>query len=118
MSTLIDLPPKSVEFMIEDNIPMIDIRRAEEWEDTGTIKNAYKLTFFDEYGNHDIPTWLREFEKIVKSKEETFVLICAHANRTRVVGDFLIQQHGYKNVAHLMGGMALWCQENRDVEFK
>ncbi|WP_321469695.1 rhodanese-like domain-containing protein [Halarcobacter sp.] len=117
MNTLIDLPPKSVEFMIKDNIPMIDIRRPDEWKTTGVIKNAHKLTFFDEYGNHDIPTWMREFEKIVTSKDETFVLICAHANRTRVVGDFLIQNHGYTNVTHLAGGMALWLEENREVVF-
>lgn len=117
MNTLTDLPPKSVEFMIKDNIAMIDIRRPDEWKATGVIKNAHKLTFFDEYGNHDIPTWMREFEKIVTSKDEAFVLICAHANRTRVVGDFLIQNHGYKNVAHLAGGMALWLEENREVVF-
>lgn len=46
MNTLIDLPPKSVEFMIKDNIPMIDIRRADEWKATGVIRNAHKLTFF------------------------------------------------------------------------
>ncbi|QDF30200.1 rhodanese-like domain-containing protein [Halarcobacter anaerophilus] len=117
MNTLIDLAPKSVEYMIKDNIVMIDIRRAEEWEATGVIKNAHKLTFFDAYGNHDILTWMKEFEKLVTSKDQTFVLICAHANRTRVVGEFLIQQYGYKNVAHLKGGMALWLQEGREVVF-
>jgi len=117
MNTLTELSTKSVEFMIKDNVPMIDIRRAEEWEKTGTIKNVHKLTFFDQYGNHDILTWMREFEKIVTSKNQAFVLICAHANRTKVVGDFLIQNHGYKNVSHLSGGMALWIQEDREVVF-
>ena len=117
MNTLTNLPPKSVEYMIEDNIPMIDIRRPEEWEATGVIKNAHKLTFFDEYGNHDIPTWLRNFKRIVPSKEQTFVLICAHANRTRVVGNYLILEQGYKNVAHLDGGMAQWVEEKREVVF-
>ncbi len=117
MDELTDLPPKSVEYMIKDNIVMIDIRRKDEWEYTGVIKNAYKLTFFDEYGNHDIPTWLREFQKLVTSKEQPFVLICAHANRTRVVGNYLIEQHGYKNCSHLMGGMALWLEEDREVVF-
>ncbi|QKF83273.1 rhodanese-like domain-containing protein [Halarcobacter ebronensis] len=118
MNRLTDLPPKSVEFMIKDGVAMIDIRRPDEWENTGVIKNAHKLTFFDSFGNHDIPTWLRNFEKIVTSKEEPFVLICAHANRTRVVGEFLIQQHGYKNVAHLAGGMALWLEERKEVVFE
>ena len=56
----------------------------------------------------------KEFEKIVTSKDQTFVLICAHANRTRTIGNFLIEQ-GYKNCAHLFGGMALWQQELRET---
>ena len=57
---------------------------------------------------------MAEFEKFVTSKERTFVLICAHANRTRNIGNFLIEQ-GYKNTAHLFGGMALWTQELRET---
>lgn len=118
MNTLIDLPPKSVEFMVKDNVVMIDIRRPEEWEATGIVKNSYLMTFFDMFGNVDVPTWMKEFQKIVTSKDQTFVLICAHANRTRVLGDYLISEHGYKNVAHLAGGIAAWLDENREVEYK
>ena len=117
MNKLIDLPPKSVQYMAEDNIVMIDVRREEEWENTGIIKNAHKLTFFDIYGNCDVATWLHKFEKLVKSKDQQFILICAHANRTRTIGNFLIQNHGYTNVTHLEGGMALWCEEGREVIF-
>lgn len=117
MNTLIDLPAKSVEYMIEDNIVMIDIRRPEEWNYTGVVKNAYKMTFFDAYGNADVPTWMNKFKTLVTSKEQTFVLICAHANRTRVLGDYLISEHGYTNVTHLAGGMAAWTDDGREVVF-
>ena len=117
MNELIDLPPKSVEYMADDNIVMINVRRPEEWNATGIIKNAHKMTFFDMFGNCDVPTWLKDFEKIVTSKEQQFVLICAHANRTRTIGNFLIQNHGYTNVTHLEGGMALWLDEGRNVVF-
>lgn len=72
------------------------------------------MTFFDEYGNHDVENWMKDFKKIVTSKDQTFVLICAHANRTRTIGNFLIEQ-GYKNTAHLFGGMAVWQQELRET---
>jgi rhodanese-related sulfurtransferase len=117
MNLLIDMPPKEVEELIEKNVVMIDVRRPEEWEMTGVIKNAHKMTFFDMFGNVDVVTWMSEFEKLVTSKDQLFVLICAHANRTRVIGNYLIQNHGYENVAHLAGGMALWCDENREVVF-
>lgn len=114
MSNLVDLKPTIVEKLIDDNIVMIDVRREDEWLRTGVIKNAYLLTFFDEYGNYNIENWMAEFEKLVTSKEQTFVLICAHANRTRNIGNFLIEQ-GYKNTSHLKGGMALWLQELKEV---
>ena len=114
MNILAELQPKIVEKMIDDNIIMIDVRRPDEWERTGIIKNSHLMTFFDEYGNHNISKWIRDFEKLVTSKEQTFVLICAHANRTRTIGNYLIDQ-GYKNTAHLYGGMALWMQELREV---
>ena len=114
MNKLVDLQPRIVEKMIEDNIVMIDVRRVDEFKRTGVIKNAHLLTFFDEYGEYDIEKWMGEFEKLVTSKEQTFVLICAHANRTRTIGNFLIEQE-YKNTAHLYGGMALWMQELREV---
>ena len=114
MSSLVDLQPRIVEKMIDDNIVMIDVRRKEEYKRTGVIRNAHLLTFFDEFGNYDMESWMKEFEKIVTSKEQTFVLICAHANRTRTIGNFLIEQ-GYKNCSHLFGGMALWQQELRET---
>ena len=118
MNNLVDLQPRIVEKMIEDNIVMIDVRREDEFKRTGVIKNAHLMTFFDEYGNHDIKNWISKFEELVTSKDQTFVLICAHGNRTRTIGDFLIEQ-GYKNTSHLFGGMALWKQELRETtEYK
>ena len=114
MNKLVDLQPRIVEKMINDNIVMIDVRRPDEWVRTGVIKNAHLITFFDEFGDYDIEKWMAEFEKLVTSKEQTFVLICAHANRTRNIGNFLIEQ-GYKNTAHLYGGIALWMQELRET---
>lgn len=112
MNQLVDLQPRIVEKMIEDNITMIDVRRPEEWNRTGVIKNIHLLTFFDEYGNYDLENWMNQFQKIVTSENQTFVLVCAHARRTKIIGDFLIEQ-GYKNTSHLFGGMALWLQELR-----
>jgi len=112
MNELVDLQPRIVEKMIDDNIVMIDVRREDEFKRTGVIKNAHLMTFFDKYGNHNIENWMNEFKKIITSKDQTFVLICAHANRTRTIGNFLIEQ-GYKNTAHLFGGMALWQEELR-----
>ncbi|WP_419767617.1 rhodanese-like domain-containing protein [Arcobacter sp.] len=116
-NTLKNVLPKDIEPFINKNTPIIDIRREDEFKATGIIKGAYKLTFFNEYGQHDLDTWLKEFKKIVKNKSENFILVCAHANRTKVVGDFLANKLSYENAYHLEGGMALWLAQNKEVTF-
>lgn len=91
--------------MKSKGVQIIDIRRVDEWKKTGIIEGAKMITFFDEKGNYDIPKWLNEFSQIVKDKDATFVIYCAHANRTKMVGNFLNQELGFKNVYELKGGI-------------
>jgi rhodanese-related sulfurtransferase len=99
------LSTKEVETSIKNGVAIIDIRRADEHEKYGTIRGSHKLTFFDKAGNVNIEKWMTEFTKIVKDKEQPFILVCAHANRTKVVGKFLSEQAGFKNVQELEGGI-------------
>ena len=91
--------------MIKNNIVVIDIRRDEEFRRLGIIKGSIPITFFKKGGSYDIPAWMSEFAKYVKSKDQAFVLVCAHANRTKVVGEFLSNKLKYKNVYDLKGGI-------------
>lgn len=72
--------------------------------------------FFDEKGKYDVQSWLNEFSKYVKDKNQPFVLICRSGNRTSLVGEFLSKQMGYKNVFHLEHGIKSWIKENRKIE--
>jgi rhodanese-related sulfurtransferase len=92
-------------FLKDKSAIFIDIRRVDEFKQYGIIENSHKLTFFDNRGEYDIDKWMSKFIKIVKNKEQPFVLICAHANRTKIVGNFLSTQAGYKNVYDLEGGI-------------
>jgi len=95
----------AVQNEIKNGTVIIDIRREDEWKKYGTIQGSHKLTFFDNKGQYDINQWMEQFIKIVKTKEQKFVLVCAHANRTKVIGKFLDTQLSYKNVYELKGGI-------------
>ena len=84
-------------------ITVIDIRTPGEWRQTGIVKGAKTIMFFDERGGYDIPAFLRELNKYVK-KDEPFALICHTGSRTATVSDFLSKELGYK-VINLRGGM-------------
>ncbi len=99
------LSTKQVQEAIKKGIEVIDIRRIDEYKEYGTIEGSHKLTFFDGNGKYNIEEWLAKFSKIVKSKDQPFILVCAHANRTKVVGKFLSGQIKYKNVQELKGGI-------------
>lgn len=84
---------------------IIDVRRQDEWDMYGVIEGSHKITFFDEWGQHNIPAFMEEFSKVVTDKEQAFILVCAHANRTKTIGEFLGAKMGYKNVYELEGGI-------------
>ena len=96
---------QDVQTEIKNGTVLIDIRREDEWNKYGIIEGSHKLTFFDGYGNYDINKWIEEFIRIVKNKDQKFILVCAHANRTKTVGGFLSSQLSYKNVYELDGGI-------------
>jgi len=99
------LSTNAVQQEIKEGTVLIDIRREDEWNHYGIIEGSHKLTFFDETGRYDINKWMEQFIKIVKDKNQKFILVCAHANRTKTVGNFLSSELSYKNVYELHGGI-------------
>ena len=93
------------EIQEQNPIPIIDVRRADEWKLTGVIENSEKITFFEADGSYDINIFMDAFTKVVTSKEQPFILVCAHANRTKSIGELLGLQLQYSNVYELDGGI-------------
>ncbi|MDY0265854.1 MAG: rhodanese-like domain-containing protein [Sulfurospirillum cavolei] len=96
------------EAVVKSGITVVDIRTKPEWADTGIVKGAVLLTFFDEQGRYDVDAFLKELDKHV-SKDKEFALICRTGSRTSAVSDLLSKQ-GYK-VVNLRGGMKLLLQK-------
>jgi len=95
----------TLEKMEAQGIPVIDIRTPGEWKTTGIIKGAHKMMFFDEKGRPDMGNWFFELGHLVKDKEQPFVIYCAHANRSKTLGEYLDKQLGFQKVFELKGGI-------------
>ena len=89
--------------LLEKKIPIVDIRTPAEWRQTGIIKGAIPIMFFDERGNYDVRKFLKELNKRVDTSKP-FAIICHVGNRSAIVADFLSKQLGY-TVIDLVGGM-------------
>ncbi len=102
---------KTLHKMQSKGIPIIDIRTPKEWQERGVIKGANLIMFFDKNGQAHPKRWLEKFSQIVKDKKSPFILYCAHANRSKAVGQWLSQKLGYKNVYELKGGIEYGWRE-------
>ncbi|MRI58343.1 MAG: rhodanese-like domain-containing protein [Epsilonproteobacteria bacterium] len=111
-----DLTPEQLKKVQQEGAVLIDIRTPMEWRQTGVVPGSKLLTFFDDYGNYDIDAFMKEFQKLVPTKETPFVLICRTGSRTATVGNFLANQAGYTNAMHLAGGVYAWAGEGNQFE--
>jgi rhodanese-related sulfurtransferase len=100
----------------QKGIVVIDIRTPEEWQEVGTVPGAKRIMFFDQQRKPQISDFMVEFEKVVTSKGQPFILVCRSGSRTATVTSFLDQSLGYTNGAHLSRGMKKWIAEKHEVE--
>lgn len=98
---------------LKSGIKLIDIRRADEWAQTGVIDDSIKATAFDGQGRF-INSFLGMLENTVTADEE-FALICQTGSRTAALSNWLATKGGYKNVLNVQAGIASWIQAGHPV---
>lgn len=111
-----NLSNQEMKTMLDENVPIIDIRRPDEWKSTGVIKGSHKMTFFDARGKYNIEKWLAQLDKIA-GKNDPFVLVCRTGNRTGDVSKYLDKKLGYTKVYHLKKGIVNWIKSDDKVVF-
>ena len=99
----------------EDGVIIIDIRREEEWQETGIIPGAEMVTAFDASGRVH-PEFLDGFRSVVPGLDTPVMLYCRTGNRTTSLGNALIEQLGFSNVTHLSDGITGWLAEGNETE--
>ena len=100
--------------LIEQGVTIIDVRRADEWTNTGTIDGSHLITFFDKNGRYDADDWLAQLDKLV-SIDEPFVLICAVGVRSRNIAQLLDARLGYTAVHNVKKGINHWISKGQEV---
>lgn len=102
-----------LEELVNQGVLLVDIRRAEEWQQTGILKGSKTITFFDKTGRLD-PNFLPKFTAIAKP-DQPVILICRTGNRTKFASEAIVKQLGYKNVMNVTQGIMGWIAEKRPV---
>lgn len=113
---LADLSVEQIQTMQQNSDALvIDIRTEKEWQTTGIIPNSHKLEFFNSNGKYDSDKWLAQLEQLKSSPDQPIILVCRSGNRSGVVGNFLAEQLGMKNVYHFSTGIKSWIQAGKPV---
>ena len=99
--------------MLDQGVTIIDIRRPEEWKQTGVIDGSKKLTFVDKGGRLK-PDFLPTFTGAI-SKEQPVILICRTGNRTSTLARHLSKELGYTNIYNVKNGITSWMRDGRPV---
>lgn len=114
LAEVTELDNPSLQELQEQGVAIIDVRRADEWLQTGIVEGSHGITFFDEKGRYDVNAWLDELSKHV-SKEDPFVLICARGVRSSKIAELLDKRLGYAGVHNVTKGIYEWIKKEKPV---
>lgn len=70
------------------NIPIIDIRRSSEWEQTGIVPKSILLTFFDKNGKYNFDQWYSNL-RLKIGEGRPIILICRTGRRTKIIAEMM-----------------------------
>lgn len=99
--------------LLKSGMKIIDIRRPEEWKQTGVVEGSHLLTFFDKRGRVN-PDFRSKFSKLVK-KADKVILICRTGSRTGAVSKFLSEREGFEGIINVTRGITHWIKEGNPV---
>jgi rhodanese-related sulfurtransferase len=95
-------------------VTIIDVRRPDEWKQTGIVEGSHGITFFDAKGGYDVEAWLNELSVLIKP-DEPFILVCARGVRSSKIANLLDERLGYSAVHNVSNGILNWLEEGNPV---
>jgi rhodanese-related sulfurtransferase len=106
-----NLGPDEVEQELNNGVLLVDIREPEEREKNGAIPGSVHAArgMLEFYADPMSPYHREEFDP-----EGRLILHCASGGRSALAADTL-QAMGYRNVAHLDGGLKAWTEAGKPV---
>ena len=99
--------------MLSQGALIYDIRRPDEWHQTGVIEGSQLLTFVDASGKVK-PDFLNQFTEAI-GEDYPVILICRTGNRTDVLARHLVEQMGFTQVYNVRDGISRWIRDGRPV---
>jgi len=106
------LTPDQVARELANGVLLVDIRETEERKAVGVIPGSTHAArgMLEFYADPTSPYHRLDFDP-----DQRLVLYCASSGRSALAADML-RQLGYRDVAHLDGGIKAWIEAGRPIE--
>ena len=102
---------EKIKMLLENDVPLIDIRTEGEWYETGVINSSHLLTFFDKDGSYDFRKWMIELGEIA-NENGPVIIICRSGRRSRIVSNMIIKENSEYLIYHATNGIKSWIESN------
>ena len=105
----VDINNEQIIELSNSNIPIVDVRRSSEWEQTGVIPNSILFTFFDKEGDYNYHQW---YEKLRLEIDESkpIILICRSGKRSKIIAQMMNENFDHV-IYNAKRGIISWIDE-------
>ena len=107
---IVDVNNEQIIELSKNNIPIIDIRRSSEWDQTGVVPKSILLTFFDKEGKYNYDVWYEKL-RLEIDKGKPIILICRTGRRTAIIAKMMEIKKFDNIIYNAKSGITSWIDE-------
>lgn len=99
--------------LVARGVPVIDLRRPNEWAETGVIEGSKLITAF-----HEKQRFSKDFLRTLKAtvaKTDEFIMIDKDGRRSSYLSRILVDRKGYRNIYNAREGIIKWIAAGHPV---
>ena len=111
---IVNVSNEQLKALLKQGTPVVDLRTAGEWRQTGVVKGSQMITLFDEQGRADPAGWARQLDKVAPAGKPV-ILICRTGNRSGVAAQMLEQSGRKGTIYNVKAGIVSWVGEGQAV---
>lgn len=111
---VVNIDNETLKQLLAKGVPVVDLRTAPEWKQTGVVDRSHLITLFDERGKAQPEDWLAAVDR-VSGAGEPVILICRTGNRTRAAARYMDQLSPRRKVYNVTEGITGWVRAGNPV---
>jgi rhodanese-related sulfurtransferase len=108
------LPPAAKE-EIDAGATLVDVRDPERYE-AGHLEGAVNVPSGESARDAHQAPYVEAIEEAGAGPNDRLILVCGEGNRSARTADALQNEHGFTNVASIIGGSKLWSDLSYPIE--